>query len=208
MTRIRHLFPALAALACFSSLAHGQASATASRPADLQVGGGFTWANSDYVPNKIGGYAIYANYDFLGRFGVEGNFHYVRDPNPDPLVPSNHFSQHTYEIGPRYVYRLYNGRLAPYGKVLYGRGVANFPAHQLVVPGGVVTYIDNFAYNLISFGGGVDYQLRSRINVRADFEYQHWFANDRELPGGLSPYMLTIGAAYHFPASSPTKMVQ
>jgi opacity protein-like surface antigen len=189
----------LAALA-FTPFAHGQAPPTASRSADLQVGAGFTWAHSDYVPNNIGGFAFYANYDLFGHYGIEANFHRVRDPNPDPLVPSNHFSETTYEIGGRYVRHYYGGRLGPYGKVLYGRGVANFPAHQMFGPGGsLVTYIDNFSYNIVSFGGGLDYRLTNRINLRADFEYQHWFASDHELPDGLGPYLLTFGGAYHFP---------
>jgi hypothetical protein len=195
--------PILAALAFFTPFAHGQAAPTATRSADLQVGAGFSWAHSDYVPNNIGGFAFYANYDILSHYGLEANFHQVRDPHPDGLVPSNHFYERTYEIGGRYVRHYYHGRLAPYGKVLYGRGVVNFPAHQLITPGGIQTYIDNFAYNLVSFGGGLDYRLRERINLRADFEYQHWFASDRELPNGLAPYLFTFGAAYHFPARGP-----
>jgi len=201
-----HLLPVVAALTVFSSHARGQAAPTAVRPADLQVGAGFTWANSDYVPNKIGGFAFYADYDLVGLFGVEANFHRVRDPNPDPLVPSNHFSETTYEIGGRYVRHYYRGRLAPYGKVLYGRGVVNFPAHQKLNPdGGLETYIDNIGYNLVAFGGGLDYRLSKRINIRADFEYQHWFASDQELPAGLAPYLFTFGGAYHFPAHGPNK---
>jgi hypothetical protein len=194
------------ALLCFSPLLHGQALPTASRPANLQLGGGFNLAHSDYVPNSIGGFAFYGDLDLFGHYGVEADFHQVKDPNPDPLVPSNHFSERTYEIGGRYVRRYDRGRLAPYAKVLYGRGVANFPAHQELTPSGVVTYIDNFAYNLATAGVGVDYALRNRINVRADFELQHWFAHDRELPNGLSPMLFTIGVAYHFPAKGPYTM--
>jgi hypothetical protein len=202
-----HKFTLLAVLAHFASLAHGQAPATASRGADLQVGAGFTWAHSDYVPNDIPGFAFYADYDLFSRYGIEANFHRVRDPHEDPLVPSNHFSETTYEIGGRYVRHYYHGRLAPYGKVLYGRGVVNFPAHQIVGPdGSFITYIDNIGYNLIPFGAGLDYRFNNRINLRADFEYQHWFASDRELPSGLAPYLFTFGAAYHFPSRGPYKM--
>jgi hypothetical protein len=205
LKRLR-ILPILGALTFFPSLAHGQASPTASRSADLQIGAGYTYAHSDYVPNNIGGFAFYADYDLVGLFGVEANFHRIRDPNPDPLVPSNHFSETTYEIGGRYVQHYYKGRLAPYGKVLYGRGVANFPAHQRLVNGTFQTYINDIGYNLISFGGGLDYRLTKCINIRADFEYQHWFASDQELPNGLAPKLFTFGAAYHFPASSPYKM--
>lgn len=203
----RHLVPLLA-IALSPSFAHAQASPTASRFADLQVGGGFVWAHSDYLPFNIGGYGFYADYDILGHYGVEANFHRVRDPNPDPLVPSNHFSETTYEIGGRYLRHYYRGRLAPYVKALYGRGVANFPAHQMFAPdGSLVTYIDNIGYNLVSLGGGMDYRFKNRINLRADFEFQHWFAQDRELPNGLSPYLFTFGAAYHFPAKGPFKII-
>lgn len=203
--RCLRIFSLLTALAT-GSLAHGQAFPTASRGADVQVGGGFTYVHTDYVPNNVGGFAFYADYDFLGLFGIEADFHRVKDPHADPLVPSNHFSETTYEVGGRYSRRYYRGRVIPYAKLLYGRGVANFPAHQVVLPGEVITYIDNFGYNLFTFGGGLDYRLRERINLRADFEYQHWLASDRELPSGLGPYLLTFGAAYHFPARGPFKM--
>ena len=142
---------------------------------------------------------------YFGHYGSKPNFHRVRDPHADSLVPSNHFSETTYEIGGRYLRHYFRGRLAPYGKVLYGRGVVNFPAHQRVTPGGLETYIDNIGYNLVSFGGGLDYRFNNRINLRADFEYQHWFASDQELPNGLEPYLFTFGGAYHFPARGPNK---
>jgi opacity protein-like surface antigen len=196
----------LGTLAAFSPSAHGQTAApTATRLADLQVGGGFVWAHSDYVPNDIGGFGLYADYDIRGHYGIEADFHQVRDPNADRLVPGNHFSERTYEIGGRYVRRYDRGRFAPYGKVLFGRGVVNFVAHQRFVPGGLETYVDNIGYNMVSLGGGLDYRLTERINLRGDFEYQHLFAHDSELPNGLSPHMFTIGAAYHFPARGPTK---
>jgi opacity protein-like surface antigen len=196
----------LAVAANVALAADGQTAApTATRFADLQVGGGFVWAHSDYVPNNIGGFALYADYDIFGHYGIEADIHQVRDPNPDAIVPSNHFSERTYELGGRYVRRYDRARLAPYAKLLFGRGVVNFPAHQLYVPGGLETYIDNIAYNIVSFGGGLDYRLTERVNLRGDFEYQHFFAHDRELPDGLSPYLFTIGAAYHFPARGPKK---
>lgn len=198
------LLPVLGVVLTAAAAASSQvAPPTATRLADLQVGGGFVWARSDYVPNDIGGFGFYADYDILGHYGIEADFHQVRDPNPDPLVPNNHFSERTYELGGRYVRRYDRGHLAPYGKLLFGRGVVNFRAHQLFVPGGLETYIDNIGYNIVSFGGGLDYRITERINVRGDFEYQHFFAHDRELPDGLSPYLFTIGAAYHFPAPSP-----
>lgn len=196
-----------AALAACSLAAHGQATTTAGKLADMQVGAGFTFAKSDYVPNTIRGFAFYGDFDIRARYGLEVDFHQVTDPNPDPLVLSNHFSERTYEVGGRYVRHMYRRGLSPYGKVLYGRGVANFRAHQLFLPSGTITYIDNIAYNMAVLGAGVDYSVNRRINVRADFEFQHWFAHDAELPNGLSPKLFTIGVAYHLPTKPPRILI-
>lgn len=44
-------------------------------------------------------------------------------------------------------------------------------------------------------GGGVDIHVHKHVNVRAEYEYQKWFGFP---PHGLTPQMVTIGAAYHF----------
>lgn len=190
----------VAALGAQTLHADAQAPATATRLIDIQLGGGFTFARSDYVPNTIGGFAFYGDFDVLSRYGLEVDFHQVRDPNADPLVPSNHFSERTYEVGGRYLRHYFHDTVSPYGKVLYGRGVVNFPAHEVFLPNGALIYINNIAYNMAVFGAGVDYRVTRRVNLRADFEYQHWFGSDAELPNGLTPKLFTFGAAYHFPA--------
>ena len=179
-----------------------QASPTGSRTGDLKIGGGFTNAGgfknacgvnnsegltiycgstnngTDYISDRANGGMGYINYDFKPHFGIEGNFHYVKD-GPSTV------SQKTYEIGGRY-YRTY-GKWVPYGKVLYGRGVFNFATNG-------VTYA-NLAYNLISGGVGVDYKVLPYLYVRGDFEYQNWFSFPQ---GNMRPNLITIGAAYHF----------
>ena len=57
------------------------------------------------------------------------------------------------------------GRFVPYAKVLYGRGVFNFPVN----PDG---FRANLAYNLIAAGVGTDYKVKPYLYVRADWEYQ------------------------------------
>jgi hypothetical protein len=94
--------------------------------------------------------------------------------------------ERTYEIGPRYVLHL--GRFRPYAKGLFGRGVFNYPK---VGPG----LGGNVAYNVAAGGGGVDYLLTRSINLRVDYEYQHWLGFP---PHGLTPAILEIGAAYRF----------
>lgn len=197
------LFPVL--FLAGSLLAHGQAGSTASRAGDLQVGGLFTIAQSDYTSNNIRGMGFYADFDFRGHYGVELNFHQLNDPNSD-------LYERTYEVGGRYV-RHY-GRFAPYAKVMYGRGVFNSPVYSYYVPVAcpvstpsctgttIVTTNFNLAYNMLAFGGGIDYSILPRIKVRADYEYQMWNSGPG-LTNGLSPQLMSIGVAYHFPAGRP-----
>jgi hypothetical protein len=186
--------------------AFGQATSTASRKLDLQVGGGYSNANSDYVPNRIAGYMFYADADFLHHIGVEVNFHQVSDPNSAVY-------ERTYEAGGRY-FRDY-GRFRPYVKALYGRGVFNSPVYDYYVPVActvtstsntctyqVVATNFNLAYNMMVGGAGVDVSVIPRLNVRVDYEYQVWFSG-AGLSNGLTPQILSVGAAYHFPGGKP-----
>src|SRR5262249_36054410 len=101
---------------------HGQASPTASRAGDLQIGAIFVIGNTDYRPENFKGYGFYATYDFLYTVGFEGEFHQRNDPRP---VDNVGIYERTYEIGPRYV--VHYGPFAPYAKVMYGRGVFQYP---------------------------------------------------------------------------------
>jgi opacity protein-like surface antigen len=155
-----------------------QASPTAVRPGSLQVGAGYSNANTDYVPQRVSGTTIYADFDFFHHLGLEGEFRYIKHGGTN-------IYEKTYEIGPRYS-RTY-GRFSPYVKGLYGRGVFNF------------TYrgerTANLAYNLLALGGGLDYRVLRHVNVRGEYEYQRWFGFP---PNGLTPSVITIGAAYRF----------
>ena len=93
-----------------------EATATATRSLDFKVGGGFTNLNSDYLPSRFNGGAVYADLDFYFRhFGAEAEFHFAKDSSGSDQY------EKTYEIGGRY-FRTY-GRFVPYAKVLWGRGV-------------------------------------------------------------------------------------
>jgi hypothetical protein len=172
-------------LLAVSGFALGQAKPAASRSGDLQVGAGFTTASPDYGTDRIRGFAFYGDFDFRPHIGLEVDFHQLNSPKTD-------IYERSYEVGGRY-FRRYgrSGAFKPYGKVLYGRGVFNFPLNEA-----------NLAYNMLAFGGGLDYELTNRINLRGEFEYQHWFSG-LQLPDGLTPTLVTFGAAYHFPAGSP-----
>ena len=158
-------------------LLNAQAAPTATRLGDLKIGGGFSTADSDYGDRFNGG-AAYFDFDFRPHLGVTGEFHFVKDQND--------LYEKTYEVGGRY-FREYR-RFVPYAKVLYGRGVFNFPVN----PDG---FRENLAYNLIAAGGGTDYKVKPYLYVRADWEYQQWFSF---AGSSLTPNIFTFGAAYHF----------
>jgi opacity protein-like surface antigen len=163
---------------CLSAAARAQSMPTASRAGDLQFGGGFTLGHSTYNFNKLSltGGTAYATFDTHNHWGFEAAFHQIK-PSTDATI-----YERSYEVGPRFY--LTRGRLAPYGKVLIGRGVYNFSGN-----------IANIAYNLYTVGGGADYALTQTINLRADYEVQNWL----NFPiATLRPNLITIGAAYHF----------
>ena len=161
------------------SMGHAAAQATvatASRTADLQLGGGVSYAaSSDYGP-PITGFKLYGTYDFKTHFGIEANFNQISSHDGSSLY------ERTYELGGRYV--LHYGRINPYARVMYGRGVFNFPAN-----------IANLAFNMGVAGGGADFNLRPHINIRGDYEYQNWSGFP---PHGLTPHVVSVGVAYHF----------
>ncbi|NYF81214.1 outer membrane beta-barrel protein [Granulicella arctica] len=168
-----------------ASGAYAQAKPTASRLLDLQAGGLFINANSDYARSRFNGYGAYADGDFYHGFGAEAEFRYITDQ--DPYV---NLHEHTYEIGPRY--SRHYGRFQPYAKLLIGRGVFNYPENTA-----------NLAYNLGALGAGTDIRIFRHVNARIDYEYQHWFSFKRNgLPSdpndSLSPDALSAGIAYHF----------
>jgi len=163
-----------------TSIANAQATPTASRLGDLQIGAGFSNANTDYVPNRVNGFTTYFTFDFTHRFGVEGSFRFIKDS------PTNIYEK-TYQIGGRYYHPIGPAyKLVPYAKLLYGRGVFNFASYGVTIA--------NLAYNMLTVGGGADYRLTRSVNLRADYEYQNWFGFP---PHGLNPQVLTFGAAYH-----------
>ena len=177
-------------LVCFASLTaarlQAQAIPTASDDGQLQIGAMFNIGNSDYRPQDFKGYGFYTTFDFRYHVGIEGEFHQLNDPNAADGV-----YERTYEIGPRYV--LHYGRFHPYGKVMYGRGVFNYP--NLADTSGNLVPTANLAYNILAGGLGVDYRVFPSMNVRVDYEFQRWLSFP---PNGLSPSVLGVGVAYHF----------
>jgi hypothetical protein len=169
---------ALALLLGGASTLLAQATPTASRAGDLQVGVGYTLARPDYGQQFYRGFTAFADFDLRSHLGVEAEFHQVDTPT------NNQSFQRTYEVGGRY-FRTY-GRLVPYLKAMVGRGDFNYP----------FGYTD-LAYTLYAGGIGADCKLGPSLRLRAEYELQSWsgFSN-----GGLTPQLITFAVAYHFAA--------
>jgi opacity protein-like surface antigen len=155
-----------------------QAKYTAKRSGDFQVGLDYVGGQSDYAPN-LRGVGLYTTFDFTPHWGAEFDLHQAD-------IKGSKIYERSYEIGGRY-HREY-GRFAPYAKAMVGRGVFNFAQ-------GNTTYA-NLAYNMFTLGGGVDVRITRYLNVRGDYEYQNWRGFP---PNGLTPQLVSVGVAYHFP---------
>jgi opacity protein-like surface antigen len=176
------------AVGLFPSLLMSQSMPTAVRRLNVQVGGLFSVANpgvaSDativYGQMNFKGGGMYATIDPANHLGLEMSVRQV--------FGTEGVHERTYSAGPRFY--LTRGRFMPYGKVLFGRAVFNFPNN-----------FANQAFTEGSLGGGVDYRLTSLLYVRADYEYQRWFSFGTQVsafPGSLSPSVASFGVSYHF----------
>jgi opacity protein-like surface antigen len=166
------------------SALHAQATAAATRGGIAQVGVGYSVSNEDeYVNDWLQGMTIYGTFDLNNHIGLEGNIHL------DSLFKSYYdYKESSFDGGVRWV--MHYHRLHPYAKGLIGVGHATAPN-----PGQIVGGSTPGTYFLFALGTGLDYSLSDKINVRADFEYQRW---TNFPPHGLTPPILSIGAAYRF----------
>jgi hypothetical protein len=163
-----------------AAMGDSQALTTASAKGSLQLGTGFTYARPDYGQFAIQGISGFADFDFGAHVGVEADFHSIS------LITPNDLAEDTFLVGPRFI--LPHGRFKFYGKALAGEGdlVIQQQADNVGRQDGYF-----FAY---AVGGGVDVLATHHLVVRAvDFEYQHW-----NYLTGLTPVVVTVGAAYRF----------
>jgi hypothetical protein len=172
----RCLVIALALLLGGASLLHAQATSTASRAGDLQIGAGFSIAKPDYGTQSFQGFTAYIDFSRRSHFGLEAQFHQVSSTNSDQSY------QRTYEVGARY-FRTY-GHIMPYLKAMIGRGDFNYPYGQT-----------DLSYTLYAGAIGLDYQLGPHLRLRADYELQSWYNFPNQ---GLTPQIVSLAVAYHF----------
>jgi opacity protein-like surface antigen len=193
---LKRTFFLLLAVLATRSVASAQAKPLVSRLGDIQVGGGYSYGTADYASDHVRGFSFYSDVDFWRHVGVEVDFHQLNDPNSTTIY------ERTYEAGGRY-FRHY-GDFTPFARAMYGRGVYNFPPYPLPAPQNVAS--GNLAYNMFVGAAGVDVAVTPRINFRGEFEYQRWLGG-LGLPNGLTPIIVNIGFAYHFPPGKPLRLV-
>ncbi len=174
------------ALHCLGTVLYAQAEPAArGRSVNMQFGSTLNLANPDYGSDTLKGFGFYVTSDFARHLGIEAEFHQLDDPGGKDGI-----YERSFEIGPRYVWHV--GRLSPYGKFMFGRGVFNFPPSPQNPSAGSVA---NLAYNMWAAGAGADYRVKPSVNFRVDYEFQHWIGFP---PNGLSPRVFGVGVAYHF----------
>jgi opacity protein-like surface antigen len=125
----------------------------------VTVGGYFSFFDADYAANRVAGPGAFIDWSpprFL-HLGLEGEGRWLN------LNGANSFSEYNYLVGPRYRIPVSWRRTRPYAKAMVGAGEINFPYH-----------LGYGSYFAIAPGGGVDYDLRPRWKLRADYEYQFW----------------------------------
>jgi hypothetical protein len=179
---LRKVFASLIFGSSVSIALHAQAIPAAERVAVVQVGAGLSIVQPDYNPGTLKGYSIYGDFDFTPHIGIEGDIHMANVITPSDIGESS------FLLGPRFVF--HRGRFHPYGKALLGLGVFTFE------PVYFNSKSSSSTHKIYAFGGGLDIHVKRRLNVRAfDLEYQRWPGFS---PNGLTPIVITIGAAYNF----------
>ncbi len=156
----------------------GQATPTATQSSHIQAGAGVMFLDNDYTPKKAGGVSAWADYDFLRFFhtevGAEAELHFGGIITPDDI------GENSYLIGPRFAYR--KNKFNVYGKIMFGRATIT---NQL--------FNTSSSFNIYAFGGGVDYHVKRKINIRLDLEEQKWGNFE---PHTLSPIPISLGVMY------------
>jgi opacity protein-like surface antigen len=170
----------LASLLALPYAMHGQALPAGSRGFSYQVGGAVSLSDTDEVTQHIKGFTFFADADFSKHFGAEIEYH---DLN---IITPQDFGESSFLLNVRYRHEF--GRFHPYGKV--GAGIGSAIQNE-----GFYKSTSSSSHGMYAFGAGLDIALSHKINIRLiDYEYQHWSYP----PNGLTPWVASIGAAYHF----------
>jgi opacity protein-like surface antigen len=114
-------------------------------------------ASFPYQSNqRITGYDVFADYFFTNHLGVEADARFLN------FLSFHGESESNYLAGPQYRSRSL-GKLQLYGQGLVGLGKIQFPFS-----------VGNGSYFAVVPGGGVNYRLARRWQLRAGYDYERW----------------------------------
>ncbi len=178
----------LAVALSVSIAAHGQAEVTASQAMELSAfgAGTVTWTGLEQSRNA----GITAGVDLAFRpfFGVRPALE-IRGTYP--FDNGEVIGEKSGLAGVRFMktYRRFN----PYVDVLYGRGELNYVGGFIV---GTFRY-DRTTTNVYGFGGGIDFSLTPRFDIKADAQVQHW-GTPVTSDGKIYSTPVSLGVVYRF----------
>jgi hypothetical protein len=170
----------LAVLLFSAPAIHAQAIYAAKENFRLQAGAGFLYLNTDYSPKSAQGLSVWGDVDLFRYrpvlFGAEVEAHFGGIITPDDL------GENSYLYGVRA--SVPRRKLNIYGKLMFGWDTVT---NQLLNK--------STTYNVVpAFGGGVEYRVTRRINVRAVDVEMEKLPNFE--PHTLSPLAISFGASY------------
>jgi len=133
-------------------------------------------SNGLSIPYGLTGVGVYSDIRVSRWIQLEAEARWsqfnINEVSPNPPINGLDFvpevGEKTFLVGPRIPILQYK-RLTPYGKVLFGVGrtSTNHAIYQ--------TSHNSFNSFAMAYGGGLDYRLTKRINIRIpDIEYQQW----------------------------------
>lgn len=160
--------------AVVSLAAQGQAGQAYKALPPVYIGGFFSGIHPDFGNNTIDGVGAFLDFPIWSIVGVEGEVRFGKWHTVAGVQES------TYTIGPRVAYPL-TRNFTPYAKFLIGGGSFTFPFNE-----------GHDQHTVYIFGGGIDYRLTDRFNIRGDFQKQHWAFGS----GSIGPTALSAGVSY------------
>jgi Outer membrane protein beta-barrel domain len=180
----------LSVLAASVQAAHAQAVPTAS--ANIQLSA-FAGVSANYTGVELARNGdVTAGVD-IGFRPFAGFFPGLEARGSYPIAKGNLVNQENFLGGIRLGRR--KGNFNPYGDVLFGRGKLNFP-NGLSTPTNTFIVLSNTT-NVLSFGGGLDYNLSQHFGVKGDFQFQK-YDTPVAASGSVFSKVFTAGITYRF----------
>jgi hypothetical protein len=189
---------------CAVTSAHAQATNAADQPLALSVFGGvngvYTGIPADTGSGQGKNIGITAGVDlrishiddFLPSVELRGSY---------PIHKGSIDSQKLVLGGLKLAHPILNGRVHPYGDILYGRGEIDYQGSGYYVPATSLIYYYTVS-NVFSPGLGVDLDINHYFALKLDAQFQH-FDTPVNTSGAVWAKALTVGVVYNFDFNRP-----